>query len=208
MSLWMAVWFASGAVMTFAEYPAYTDAERLATAPRLPALGVGVPEELRAWIARGGLGSGTRARLAQLEGEPTWVFTDGDRRRALRAADRHEYSGADATVPRVRPTADVPLLDSGRARAELERRVGRCAADVSQLAVADQWTVGACDQRVGAPAAFAKGDPRSCPHDTAPPATVIPDAGVRCVLDADTSYLDPGAEGASRCRCAQPMLSE
>ena len=126
-ALLIAVWFASGAMMTFVDYPGYSDRERLAHAPRLArGLVLTLPNELRAWLEHGGLRTGDRLRLAQLEGQPTWLFTDRDRRRALRAL----------------PASSVPLLDARRARSEVERQFGPCRGTAIALDEPDQWTVG------------------------------------------------------------------
>lgn len=125
MALLMIVWFVSGAVMTFADYPEYTDAERLAHNPPLTAAAGTIPPALTRWVERGGFAGGGRARLSMVEGEPRWLL-----------------QGEDYLALRARPPWDVPLLDAGRAHAEAERLYGPCRGAGQQLAAADQWTVG------------------------------------------------------------------
>ena len=129
-ALWIALWFASGAVMTFVNYPSFSARERLAHAAPLP---VGrelhMPAAVRGFLRQGGLATGARLRLAQLEGQPTWLFSHADRRYALRA---------------VAPF-DVAQLNEPRARAELERQFGACGGSATRLTQPDQWTVGRSD---------------------------------------------------------------
>jgi hypothetical protein len=125
MAALMAMWFASGAVMTFAVYPEYTDAERLAHGAPLVAASASVPPELVRWLEHDGLAAGGRARLSMQEGEPRWTL-QGDTYLALRA----------------QPPWEVPALDAGRARDEAERAYGACRGDSERIAEADQWTVG------------------------------------------------------------------
>jgi hypothetical protein len=143
LALLMAAWFASGAVMTFKAYPAYTDAERRAHALPLtaaassavqqlaepsaeqPRAGGGarvslVPRALEEWLGAGGLASG-QARLAMIQGEPRWL---------LRGA------GGYRVLPEVSP------LDAQRARGEVERTHGPCRGPIERVDRADQWTVG------------------------------------------------------------------
>ena len=125
MALLMAVWFASGAVMTFARYPEYSDAERLAHSAPLTAAITEVPPALISWLEQGGLAGGGRARLSMLEGAPRWIL-QGERYSALRA----------------QPPWGLSTLDAGRARAEAERLYGPCRGESKTLQEADQWTVG------------------------------------------------------------------
>jgi hypothetical protein len=128
LSLVLATWFASGMVMTFARYPEYSDAERLADAARLPIdAAASVPPELEAFIAAGALREGLRARLSLIEGAPTWTLpSDTGPRRAWRV-----------TAPYA-----VTWLDEARARREAERRLGMHSVQAAILHEADQWTVG------------------------------------------------------------------
>jgi hypothetical protein len=140
MALLMALWFASGAVMTFASYPAYTDAERLARAlplraslpplepsdaAALSAAGETVPPGLIEWLRAGGLTGGT-ARLMMLEGEPRWLLQGAERYEALRTEAPWQLSP----------------LDPERVRAEAKRTHGACLGESSTVYEADQWTVG------------------------------------------------------------------
>jgi hypothetical protein len=128
MALLMATWFASGAVMTFARYPSYSEQERLAQAPALTgSLPRGLPEALQRWLHERGLAAGSAARLSVLEGSPTWSFTDREGR--LRAL-------------RTRAPFEVRQLDARRARAEAERRFGLSAQRTAAVEQPDQWTVG------------------------------------------------------------------
>lgn len=125
----MLIWFASGAVMTFAEYPAYTEAERLAHGQPLSAARPSqeplTPEPLLEWLRQGGLTRG-RARLAMIEGELRWLVRDAGSYRAFRvSAPWH-----------------VELLDERRARAEVERLQGPCRGPAQRIDRPDQWTVG------------------------------------------------------------------
>jgi hypothetical protein len=128
LSLLLAIWFASGAVMTFARYPEYSEAERLQQAPLLePGSAPALPAELAALIAARGLGTGSRIRLAVLEGQPTWTMEGmGGMRRAWRARA---------------PWSVVPL-DEARARREAERRIGAASTGATRIVEADQWTIG------------------------------------------------------------------
>jgi hypothetical protein len=128
LCLLLAMWFASGAVMTFARYPSYQTQERLRDAEPLSSIDAVLPDALAAFIRSGGLASGTRARLAQLEGEPTWLWTTQD---GLRVAQR-------ARAPHV-----VSLLNEQRVAREVMRR-RHVAAEVQEtLDSYDQWTVAA-----------------------------------------------------------------
>jgi hypothetical protein len=157
MASLMAVWFASGAVMTFKAYPAYTDAERLAQSQPLMAAGDAssqtsapgaaaalVPDALMAWLRSGGLAGG-RARLSMLEGEPRWLLRDAAGYRVLRTQAPWEIAPLDAT----------------RARAVVEHVHGACRGPAARVNIPDQWTVGrthpgsyplwriACDDELG-----------------------------------------------------------
>jgi len=123
-SLLLVVWFASGAVMTFADFPRFADEERLASAQVLPAGSVPeLPPTMRSALERGG---DIRARLAMMEGAPTWLFTQAGVRRALRA----------------RAPFEVAPLDETRARAEAMRRLGTRVRDAAPIDAPDQWSVG------------------------------------------------------------------
>lgn len=127
LCLLMASWFASGAVMTFTAYPAYTQAERLAHLAPLSAASVELPPALERRLAEAGLQAGGRARLVQLEGEPRWLVQDAASYRAWRARA---------------PFEEVGLLDVRRARAQLTRAHGPCRGEVERVERPDQWTVG------------------------------------------------------------------
>jgi hypothetical protein len=121
------IWFASGAAMSFVRYPEYSDRERLRdAAPLARVLPLELPPQLYAWIARGGLATGARLRMSQLEGQATWTLSLAGTRRAFRA-----------TAP-----FDVSLLDASRALREAERRFQRHGRIIDRLFEADQWTVG------------------------------------------------------------------
>jgi hypothetical protein len=131
IALLMATWFASGAVMTFARYPSYSEHERLVQAPVLTgSLPRGLPDALQRWLHERGLAGGSAARLSVLEGSPTWTFTDPQGRlRALRTQAPFE----------------VRQLDAQRVRAEAERRFGLSAQLTTAVERPDQWTVGRVD---------------------------------------------------------------
>ena len=125
-ALLLAVWFASGAVMTFSDFPRFTEQERLAHAPALPrAAAVALPPRALAELASV-LEGGGRLRLAMQEGLPVWLYTN----------PRGERVSIHSAPPwTVRP------LDAARARREAERRMGMVAAQVELVADPDQWTV-------------------------------------------------------------------
>lgn len=123
----VALWCTTGAVMTFSDYPRFTDSERLARSEPLPsAASLGVPPELSRWIMEGGLERGERARLSMLEGRATWTFnTRSGERRALRAE----------------PPWALSPLDERRATRVAEVQFAAKAASVRRMVRADQWTV-------------------------------------------------------------------
>jgi hypothetical protein len=126
LGLLMASWFASGAVMTFARYPEWSERERVASAPPLAA-DVEVPAELQALVDAGALADGSRLRLAALEGQPTWQLLAADGpNRAWRAAA---------------PWMLSPVSEA-RARREAERRLALTSDGVETVVAPDQWTVG------------------------------------------------------------------
>jgi hypothetical protein len=126
LALLLASWFASGAVMTFARYPEWSERERLASAPPLAAK-VDVPPELQVRFGAGALADGSRLRLSSLEGASTWQLMAADGpSRAWRAA----------------PPWTLPLLSETRARGEAERRLGLVSRRVETVTAPDQWTVG------------------------------------------------------------------
>lgn len=141
LSLLVGTWFASGAVMTFARYPSWSEEERLAHATPLELVGRAppstyalapkpafpLPPQLLAWIRAGGLSQGGRARLAMLEGEATWFFTAAD---GARVALRAREPGVAAK------------LDSERTRRIVERTFGVAAKSIERISEPDQWTVG------------------------------------------------------------------
>ncbi|MDB4987736.1 MAG: PepSY-associated helix domain protein [Myxococcaceae bacterium] len=127
-ALLLALWFSSGAIMTFADFPSYSEAERLASAPRLMHdARLELAPALKQWLQRGALSRGARPRMAMLEGLPTWVLSDENGvRRAWRSV----------------PPFDVLELDEARARAELARRSRKRIAAVERVEQPDQWSVG------------------------------------------------------------------
>jgi hypothetical protein len=133
-ALLIAVWFASGAVMTFSGYPRLTDRERMALAPTLPhGAAVAIPAPLARDLPAL-LAAGRRVRLAMHENITTWLTTDeSGERRVYRARDEWRVSE----------------LDGQRARAEAERRFSLRAHSVERLAESDQWTVA-----IASPATF------------------------------------------------------
>jgi hypothetical protein len=127
-ALLLAVWFASGAVMTFARYPEYSESERLRdAAPIEPGSAPSLPPELADFIAAGGLETGIRVRLASLEQQLTWTVENlAGVRRAWRASAPWQ----------------VTPLDEARARREAERRMGARSTRAALILEADQWTIG------------------------------------------------------------------
>jgi hypothetical protein len=128
LAVLLLVWFASGAVMTFTEYPRYSERERLAHASPLTLTGnEDLPLELHDLFEHGGGAQGDTLILAQVEGEPRWLFTKLDGTRAALS---------------VRPPWQVPPLSAARARREAER-IGRAySTSVTRVEEPDQWTVG------------------------------------------------------------------
>ena len=125
-ALLIVLWFASGAVMTFAGYPRLDEAERRALAAPLPLeVPLAVPAQLARFLAEGASTHGARARLAMLEGTPTWLFGEGRARVALRAREPFE----------------VAPLDHVRVRTEATRRLGLPVASSELQTESDQWTV-------------------------------------------------------------------
>jgi hypothetical protein len=133
----IALWFSSGAVMTFASFPYLRESERLALAPPLPALlSVELPPELTRLLHPGattpdasvsgqGLPQGAEVRLAMHEGQPTWLF-----------------DGADGPVARRAHAAfDVTPLSDDRVRTEGLQRLGLPVESSERLTTSDQWTV-------------------------------------------------------------------
>lgn len=139
LSLLVGMWFASGAVMTFARYPSWSEQERLAHATPLELVGraassphalaakPALPPQLLAWIRAGGLSQGGRARLAMLEHEATWFFTAAD--------------GARVALGARQPGA-TPKLDTERVRRMVEQMFGVTAKPIERISKADQWTIG------------------------------------------------------------------
>jgi len=126
-ALLLAMWFVSGAVMTFAAFPAHEQHERLASAPPLPSgLAPELPPTLVNFLEEKGFAQGLRPRLAMLEGRPTWVSEDatGVRRAHLTHA----------------PWA-VSELDRPRIVAQASSRTSERVVDVERLDEPDQWTV-------------------------------------------------------------------
>ena len=125
LSVLLIAWFLSGAVMTFSDFPRFSQRERLETAPLLPAEAeIEVPPAVLRAVR--GNANGARARLAMHEDVPTWLFEDASEGRvALRA---------------VLPCAVQPL-DAARAGAEAERRLRHPVAQLERLTQSDQWTV-------------------------------------------------------------------
>ncbi|MET0282864.1 MAG: PepSY domain-containing protein [Polyangiales bacterium] len=128
----LAIWFASGAVMTVASFPRFSEEERLAVARALPRADVVVPEEVAAAFAQG-----QRVRLANVEGASTWVFGP----REARIATRGER---------------LAMFDAARARREVEAQFGTIAW-LESLDDFDQWSVPQ-RQRPLFRAGFANGD--------------------------------------------------
>ncbi len=128
LALLLAMWFASGAVMTFARYPSYTESERLAHARSLPfSPRLVVPEELRRFMQAGGLRDGARARLSMVAEQPTWLWGDEHgQRRALPAIAGHTLTVANQSSL----LRDVTL------------RLGAAVRSSDVIKDFDQWTVG------------------------------------------------------------------
>jgi hypothetical protein len=112
----LALWFASGAVMTVAPFPRFSEEERLAVARVLPPGELAVPEQVAAALA-----AGQRIRLANVEGESTWLFGGREARVAIRAER-------------------VPHFDAARAQRELEAQFGAIAW-LESLEDYDPWSV-------------------------------------------------------------------
>ena len=130
LALLLAVWFASGAVMTFARYPEYSESERLRqAAPIEPGSAPSLPPELADFIAARGLETGMRIRLASLEQQLTWTVQKA-----------WPVCGARGVRPRHGRSC---RFDPARARREgFERRVGARGTRVALIVEADQWTIG------------------------------------------------------------------
>ena len=125
-ALLIAVWFASGAVMTFAGFPGLSEAERLAlAAPLPPELQLAVPPPLARFVSGGALARGASVRLVMLEGAPTWLYAEGGVRVAQRAREPFEVSA----------------LSDVRVRTEAARRLELPVASSERLTDSDQWTV-------------------------------------------------------------------
>ena len=126
LALLLLVWFASGAVMTFADFPRFTEVERLASAKALSRTqAIVVPPQLRQQLQRE-LARGERPRLVMLEGRASWLIAEGGAPRAWRSE----------------PPFRVPMLDLARARAEVERRLGKHVRELERIDEPDQWSVG------------------------------------------------------------------
>jgi hypothetical protein len=135
LSLQLAVWFASGIVMTWVRFPAYDARERLADAPSLVgAEGIAIPPRLAAWLQTGGLGTGQRPRLALLAGRPAWLLTGRD---GGRTAEVAAQAIAEIELDLERGGREVALA---RVRREAERRFGVPVAGATWLERGDQWT--------------------------------------------------------------------
>jgi hypothetical protein len=120
------VWFASGAVMTVAGFPRYTERERLRDAEPLPAdLALEWPAEVQRFVARGELAGGA-LRLVNSEGVPRWLVREGSGRRS---------------VYRAAAPFSIAAVSAPRAKALAERVTGFSARSVERLEAADQWTV-------------------------------------------------------------------
>ena len=165
LAVLMLVWFASGAVMTFAGYPAFTDEERLAhsqpltaaaasagrsvtlddpAAPELAAEQAAtaqnvVADQKRTPSRPQGLPPALEEWLAAgnlARSSARLSMIEGRARWILRDASR--YHALSVTGP----PWEVAPLDEVRARAEVERVHGACRGPAELVEVADQWTVG------------------------------------------------------------------
>lgn len=126
MALVLAIWFASGAVMTFAHYPRYSERERLAQALPL-ALGATVPlaPQIQTWLAhRTGLQDVT---LAPHEGGARWLVVD--------------RNGVRQAVNAILPWQLQPLTERDAHR-RAERLTSARAVRSELIHKPDQWTVG------------------------------------------------------------------
>lgn len=127
LSLLIVVWFASGAVMTFAGYPRLTEAARIASAPPFErGAAIVLPPALTAHLAGSTTVDGPPVRLAMHEGLPTWLYTDAAGTRIALRADTG---------------AAVPQLDAARAQREAARRLDLPVREVALMTESDQWTV-------------------------------------------------------------------
>lgn len=119
LCLLFVVWFASGMVMVFADYPQVEDGERLASLPRLPT--TAALQSAAMVMPRADLGSAT---LTTVRGRAAWRFEDG----AVLFAD----DGAAMAPLTAREAAD-----------EIARRLGLAvdAAHATRVVTADQWTL-------------------------------------------------------------------
>ncbi|HEX5656651.1 MAG TPA: PepSY domain-containing protein [Polyangiales bacterium] len=98
----LALWFASGAVMTVAPWPRFSEPERLASARALPVGDVELPSEVAAAVARG-----EHARLANVEGRATWLVG----REAFPAPDLDAPRAQREIEARFGPVAWLERLD-------------------------------------------------------------------------------------------------
>lgn len=129
LAVLIAVWFASGAVMSFTGYPRYRESERLAQAVPLPlTLSVQGRPAVAPWLQQDAVTLGSRARLSMILGSATWTWNDA--------------SGTRQHAAAAKGGGELAMLDAARARHEAEQRMGFPSMSVSELTRPDQWTVG------------------------------------------------------------------
>ena len=126
--LLFAMWFASGIVMHFVPYPAFTAADRLAGRAPLDLAAVGAGPA--AALVAAHLDGVTRVRLLQWPDGPVYLVANGARSVALRAADLSQARIVSAE-------GALTVAKDYAAR----RHWDASAAAIAAIADADQWTL-------------------------------------------------------------------
>lgn len=123
-----AMWFASGIVMHFVPFPAFTEADRLAGLAPIDT--AGVQHGPAAAVAAGKIGDAARVRLVQRSDGPIYLVADASGTAAVHAADL-----SDAAVHSAELVLSIATDYATR------RQWDTSAARIAALQAYDQWTV-------------------------------------------------------------------